>query len=114
MRNKGFVSMYLLGILAVCLLLSSGILAEVERYHDFEENRESFRETNWLEVLAVNRVKNKYRSYSEKNETLYLNGYSISFEYDDLLCTITITGNDVYRQRCLWYDDFDDQVVDYQ
>ena len=94
--------MYLLGILAVCLLLSSGILAEVERYHDFEENRESFRETNWLEVLAVNRVKTKYSSYS------------ISFEYDDLLCTITITGNDVYRQRCLWYDDFDDQVVDYQ
>ena len=51
--------MYLLGILAVCLLLSSGILAEVRRYHEFEENRESFREENWLEVLAVNRVRKK-------------------------------------------------------
>ncbi len=114
MKNKGFVSMYLLGILAVCLLLSSGILAEVRRYHDFEENRESFREVNWLEVLAVNRVRKKYRSYRERNETLYLDGYSICFEYDDLTCNITISGNGTYRQRDLWYDDFDDLVTDYQ
>ena len=106
--------MYLLQMLAVCLLLSAGILAEVQRYHDFDENRESFREVNWLEVLAVNRVKKQLRSYQEKDETIYLNGYSISFHYNDLTCTITISGNGVYRQRCLWFDDIDDEVIDYQ
>ena len=114
MKNKGFVTMYLLEILAVCLLLSSGILAEVRRYHDFEENRESFREVNWLEVLAVNRVKKQYRNYRENNETLYVKGYCISFVYEDLNCYITITGNGILRQRWLVYDDYDNEVVDYQ
>ncbi len=112
--KKGFVTIYLLQILAVCLLLSGMMIGEITRYHGFEENRQSFREVNWLEVLAVNRIKQKFRSYQEKNEVIYVNGYRISFIYQDLTCNLTISGNGVYRERWLQYDDIDNEIIDYQ
>ena len=115
MRNKkGFVTVYLLQILAVCLLLSHAVLTEISRYHGFEEKRAEFREMNWLEVLAVNRVKQKFRSYQEKDEMIYVDGYCISFVYNDLNCRITITGNGSFRERWLQYDDLENEIIDYQ
>ena len=113
-NNRGFVTVYLLQILAVCLLLSHAVLSEITRYHDFAEKRDSFRESNWLEVLSINRVKQKFRSYQEKNETVYVDGYTINFVYLDLTCSITISGNGVFRERWLLYDDLSDEVIDYQ
>ncbi|MBQ1342178.1 MAG: hypothetical protein IIY33_06810 [Erysipelotrichaceae bacterium] len=113
-NKKGFVTIYLLQILAVCLLLSRTMIGEITRYHGFEENRQIFREVNWLEVLAVNRIKQKFRSYREKDEVIYVNGYRISFIYHNLTCNLTISGNGVYRERWLQYDDIDNEVIDYQ
>ena len=113
-NSKGFISVYLLTVLAACLLLSHGIYCEMYRYHQFASERENFRRMNWLEVLSVKRAIQNFRCYSEADETLYLEGYSISFVYRDLSCTITISGNGYTRVRCLEYDDINDEVLDYQ
>lgn len=112
--SKGFISIYLLTVLAACLLLSHGIYSEMYRYHSFQSERENFRKMNWLEVLAVQRAIQSFRCYSTVNETLWLDGYSVSFIYRDLTCTITISGNGYTRIRCLQFDDIDDEVSDYQ
>lgn len=114
LNRKGFVTVYLLQILSVCLLLSRTVSAEIIRYHDFEEKRKCFREVNWLEVLAINHVKLKYRSYQEKDEVIYVDGYRISFVYHEMVCNITFSGNGIYRERMLQYDDIDNEVIDYQ
>ena len=112
--NKGFISIYLLTVLAVCLLIAHGIYSEMYRCHGFISERENFRKMNWLEVLAIKRTVQNFRCYSCVNETLYIDGYSVSFLYRDLSCTITISGNGYIRIRCLEYDDINDEVLDYQ
>lgn len=112
--SKGFVSLYLLTVLAVCLMVSHGIFSEMSRYYRFQSEREVFRKMNWIEVLAIKRAIQSYRCYSESDETVYIDGYSVSFRYQDLSCTITIRGNGHLRVRTLVFDDIEDEVIDYQ
>ena len=67
---------------------------------------------NWIEVLAIKRAIQSYRCYSESDETVYVDGYSVSFRYQDLSCTITIRGNGHLRVRTLEFDDIEDEVIE--
>ena len=114
MRNRGFVSLYMLVILSAAIVVSSMLTTEITRYHQFVSQRKVFRKINWLEVLAINRIKDCYRNYAEKDETVWIEGFSITFTYHDLECTFVIRGEGNQRIRKLYYDDLENWVTEYE
>ena len=110
---KGFVSIYVIMVLAVSILLTESVYTEVSRYYDFRSDTDAFRMMNWMEVLTVNRIKQKMRDYKEKNEQYSLNGCSVEIRYDGSTAYITIRYNGHIRYRTLEFDDVDECVRAY-
>ena len=112
-NNRGFVTIYVLVVLAVATLMSGSVYLETERYHDFRIDSETVRLMNWMEVLTVNRIKEKMRNYTEKDEEYSLNGVSVRIRYDGSTAYITITCGDMVRNRTLKFDDVDECIGEY-
>ena len=111
--HRGFVTVYVLMVLAAAVLLTNSVYIETERYHQFRSQNETVRLMNWMEVLTINRIKQKMRDYKEKNEEYSLNGCSVSIRYDGSKAFITITCNGMYRYRTLEYDDVEECISAY-
>ena len=112
-NRRGFVSIYVIMVLTVSILLVNSVYSEISRYHQFRSDTNAFRIMNWMEVLTVNRIKQKMRDYKEKNERYTLNGCSVEIQYDGSKAYITIRYNGIVRNRTLEFDDIDECVRAY-
>ena len=111
--RKGFISLYLCVILSITLTVVSSLCASVRNYHEFEKDRDAQRIMNWMEVLCINRVKQKLRDYEEEDEDLCLGECEAAIRYDDTSVTIVIEYGQFVRERLLEFDDVEDIVSSY-
>ena len=111
--HKGFVTVYIAMVLAVALLLSGSVNLEIQRYHTFRMDSETVRLMNWIEILTVNRIKEKMRNYKEKNEEYSLNGVSVRIRYDGSTAYISISCQGMTRSRTLVFDDIEECISEY-
>ena len=112
-NHKGFVTVYVVIVLAVAMLLAGSVYQETERYHDFRLSSETVILMNWMEVLTVNRIKEKMRNYKEKDEEYSLNGVTVRIRYDGSTAYITISCNGMTRNRTLVFDDIEEYISEY-
>ena len=111
--HNGFVTVYVAMVLAVALLLSGSVYLETQRYHDFHKDSEAVRLMNWMEILTVNRIKEKMRDYKEKDEEYALNGVSVRIRYDGSTAYISISCQGMTRNRTLVFDDIEECISEY-
>ena len=112
-NHNGFVTVYVAMVLAVALLLSGSVYLETQRYHDFHKDSEAVRLMNWMEILTVNRIKEKMRDYKEKDEEYALNGVSVRIRYDGSTAYISISCQGMTRNRTLVFDDIEECISEY-
>ena len=111
--RKGFISLYLCVILGITLAVVSSLCASMRNYHEFVRDRDAQRMMNWMEVLCINRVKQKLRAYEEEDEDLCLGECEATIRYDDTSVTIIIEYGQFTRERLLKFDDVEDIVSSY-
>ncbi len=112
-NRRGFISYYLCIILVAAVMIVSSLQKAAVSYHDYKLQLDDFRNLNWLEVIAINRVKQKLRAYDEEDESLEVGNGSIDLHYDGLTVTITLHYNGLCRERILEFDDIIDAVTEY-
>ena len=111
--HKGFISFHLCLILASILLITTSLYEAAVNYHSFRDELESLRQLNWLEVVAINRAKQRLRNYDEEDEILEVGDGTIELRYDGLTVTIIVYYQDHVRERILEFDDINDVVTEY-
>ena len=112
--KKGFITLYMAMILSFTLAISSLANKRIRQYYEFQDDLSYVREINRLEILTINRIKQKLRNFQEEDETLWVGDYSIEIRYDDLDVDFSIAGNGLKRERKFSFDDFNDYVYDYR
>jgi hypothetical protein len=112
-NRNGFVTVYVAMVLAVALLLSGSVYLETQRYHDFRMDSEAVRVMDWMEILTVNRIKEKMRNYKEKDEEYSLNGVSVIIRYEGSTAYISISCQGMTRNRTLVFDDVEECISEY-
>ncbi|MBQ9036865.1 MAG: hypothetical protein IJJ19_07340 [Erysipelotrichaceae bacterium] len=111
--HRGFISFHLCLILASTLLITTSLYEAAVNYHSFRDELESLRQLNWLEVVAINRAKQRLRNYDEEDEILEVGDGTIELRYDGLTVTIIVYYQDHVRERILEFDDINDVVTEY-
>ncbi len=83
-------------------------------YYRFKKDLPAVRKMNRAEVLTVNRIKDNYRRYREKDETFVVEDVRVTVRYRDLTAEIVIRCGQFERKRELVFDDIGDFVEKYR
>lgn len=94
-------------------MITTSLYQSVHNYHEFRSELESLRQLNWLEVIAINRAKQRLRNYDEEDEILEVGEGTIELRYDGLTVTIIVYYQSFVRERILEFDDINDVVTEY-
>ena len=111
--QPGFISLYFLSLLAVCVAMSGYISTSIRQYIGFQDQLSAFRTLNNAEVLVIERLKYMYRNYKEKDENFIYNDVAVSIEIHGRRAEITLELDDLCRQRTFRYDPVTDTVDKY-
>lgn len=111
-RSRGSVTAYMLVLLAALLTITSSLVHHVRRYAYYNGDLEEFRTVNRVEVLTINRIKKAFENYEEEDESFVFEGVEVSIRYEDLTAYITISSENILRERMLEYNDIS-QIVSY-
>ena len=68
--KKGFITLYFTSMLLLVSVFSLSFIETINNRIYFYQRLEVFRRMNNAEVLALNRIKFKMKTYSEQDETL--------------------------------------------
>jgi len=111
--NKGFISLYFLIVLSVVINNCLTITNSYKKYLHYLQEIDDFQRINNIEILCINRIKQDYRLYQEKDETLYYNGALINIVYNGLNCDLTINYKGNIRERTLHFDEVENVICEY-
>ena len=113
-HNRGFISIHALLILSLLISICSLLSIRQVTYYRFKKELPAIRRMNRAEVLTINRIKDSYRGYREKDESFSLDDVRVTVRYHDLTAEIIIRCEGWQRKRDLVFDDIDDFVEKYR
>ncbi|MGN1399591.1 MAG: hypothetical protein ACI4WG_06320 [Erysipelotrichaceae bacterium] len=112
--KKGFITLYFTSLLLFVSLFLALYIESIKGRIYFYQRLEVFRRMNNAEVLALNRIKFKMRTYSEQDETLTYKGCIINIYYSSTEIELVISYLDCIRERRMVYDEASETLIDYQ
>ena len=113
-KSRGFISIHALLILSMIISICSVITAGHVTYYRFKKDLPAIRKMNRAEILIVNRIKDSYRGYREKDESFVIDDIRVTVKYRDLTAEIVIRCGEFERKRELVFDDIGDFVEKYR
>lgn len=111
--SKGFITLYVLYLLAICCSVSLAVNQYVTKRVEFISSLDDFHIINNAEILAIQRIKQKFDEYDCKDERIEYNGCLIEIRYKDEKALLDITYRNFRRNRILEYDSIEGIVIKY-
>ena len=112
--KKGFITLYFTSMLLLVSVFSLKFIETINNRIYFYQRLEVFRRMNNAEVLALNRIKFKMKTYSEQDETLTYKGCIISISYVSTTIELVISYKDCIRERSMIFDEASETLIEYQ
>lgn len=112
--KKGFITLYFTSMLLLVSVFSLSFIETINNRIYFYQRLEVFRRMNNAEVLALNRIKFKMKTYSEQDETLTYKGCIISISYVSTTIELVISYKDCIRERSMIFDETSETLIEYQ
>ena len=113
MRNKGFISIYFIFVLLIISICCMDITANVNSYLQYLQTRELFEQMNYLEVLSIKKVKDDFRNYCEKDQSIHYKGCRLDYSYSSNEAHVVIECQGNVRERTIVFDDQSELIEDY-